>query len=401
MLSAIAAATIGMTNQAPIITSQPPNQTIFAGQNATFSVTATGTPAPVYQWLRNAQGISGATSPTYTRSNAQAGDAGTYTVTVSNSVGVVGSSNAVLTVQTNIVPPGSIIIDNTNSNFAITGTWTVGTSSADKYGSSYDFATTVTGNTTATATFTPNIITAGDYDVSVWYPEGSNRTTNAPWSIVGGNGTTNVNVNQQINGGQWLRIATNIVFNAGNGGYVRVANNAGPSVVVANAVQFSYSSLQPPFITVQPQSQSGRIGSAVTFSVRAAAYGASSFSYQWAFNGTNASGGTGMAYAVSNLQSSSAGSYSVTVSDPVGYVISLPAVLTVDAPVIFFNSISLLPNGQIHLQVEGDPVNIVLQTSTNLSNWVQFGSGSLSNGPADFYDTITNTTRFYRARTSP
>lgn len=35
---------------APIITAQPANQTTALGQDATFSITATGNPTPTYQW---------------------------------------------------------------------------------------------------------------------------------------------------------------------------------------------------------------------------------------------------------------------------------------------------------------------------------------------------------------
>ena len=44
-----AAATLTV-NVAPAITTQPANQTVNAGQTAAFSVVATGTPAPTYQW---------------------------------------------------------------------------------------------------------------------------------------------------------------------------------------------------------------------------------------------------------------------------------------------------------------------------------------------------------------
>jgi Immunoglobulin I-set domain len=51
---------------APLIISQPGNQTVTAGQTATFSVTATGTGPLTYQWYVNGVAISGATSSTYT-----------------------------------------------------------------------------------------------------------------------------------------------------------------------------------------------------------------------------------------------------------------------------------------------------------------------------------------------
>jgi hypothetical protein len=401
MLSAISSASIGSGNTAPFISTQPQGLTVFVGQNAVFTVSAGGYPSPTYQWKWNAQTIPGATSASYTRGPAQLVDAGTYTVVVSNSIGVVTSSNAVLAVSTNVVVPASIIIDNTSLGFTTTGSWIVGTSSADKYGASYDYATAVTGAATATATYTPTIVTGGNYDVFIWYPEGGNRSANAPWSVTAASGTVNTTVNQQATGGQWFKIASNVAFNNGTGGYVRVANNAGPTVVMADAVELVFSPVQPPYIAIQPQSQTGLINYPTTFAVQAGAYGTSALSYQWSFNGTNQSGATKSALTIASTQAASAGSYAVTVGDSVGNIASVPAVLTVRVPVITFSTIEILPGNHLHVQVSGDPVNVVLQSSPDMSNWSVFASGSLSNGPADFYDSITNSALFYRVHTAP
>jgi hypothetical protein len=63
----------GGTGTAPSITTQPQDQFVSAGQNATFTVAATGTPAPSYQWWVWVSGtwsiINGATNPTLTLTN--------------------------------------------------------------------------------------------------------------------------------------------------------------------------------------------------------------------------------------------------------------------------------------------------------------------------------------------
>jgi len=56
----------GSQSTAPAITSQPASQTVAPGQTAMFSVTATGTPPPTYQWQKNGANIAGATSASYT-----------------------------------------------------------------------------------------------------------------------------------------------------------------------------------------------------------------------------------------------------------------------------------------------------------------------------------------------
>ncbi len=90
----------------PIITTQPRSQSVTVGTTAQFSVTATGTPALTYQWRLNNGAIAGATSSTFTLSNAQFTDAGSYTVVVTNAAGSVTSLPATLTVNpTTTIPP--------------------------------------------------------------------------------------------------------------------------------------------------------------------------------------------------------------------------------------------------------------------------------------------------------
>ena len=85
---------------APSITTQPISQTVTAGQTATFTISATGNPAPAYQWRKNTVSIPDATNATYTITNAQPSDASAYTVIVSNTAGAVTSEPALLTVLT-------------------------------------------------------------------------------------------------------------------------------------------------------------------------------------------------------------------------------------------------------------------------------------------------------------
>ncbi len=232
----------------PGITNQPQSLSLIAGQNATFSVTAGGSSPLSYQWSFNGTSVGNATASSYTRANVQAADAGTYLVVVTNAFGAVTSSPATLAVsmtltaaattggtvsknpdQTSYSPNSTvvltattntgyaftgwsgdasgtanplsvqvttnkvitanfasivtdIILDNTNSAVTLNGVWTTGTYPGF-YGQDYRWASTLPSGT-SNAVYTPNISTPGYYDVFLWYVQGGNRSTIAPWSIV-------------------------------------------------------------------------------------------------------------------------------------------------------------------------------------------------------------------------
>jgi photosystem II stability/assembly factor-like uncharacterized protein len=81
----------------PSISNQPGSQTITAGQTLNLAVTATGTGTITYQWKRDGVNV-GTNSNLLTLSNIGAGDAGNYTVTVSDACGSATSSAAVIKV---------------------------------------------------------------------------------------------------------------------------------------------------------------------------------------------------------------------------------------------------------------------------------------------------------------
>jgi invasion protein IalB len=85
---------------APTITTQPADQSIRAGQTATFSVVASGTAPLSYQWQKNGTAIAGATAASYTTPAETPADNGaTFAVVVSNSTGNATSRSARLTVS--------------------------------------------------------------------------------------------------------------------------------------------------------------------------------------------------------------------------------------------------------------------------------------------------------------
>ncbi len=111
----------------PAITTSPQSQNVNAGQQATFTVIATGTAPLSYQWQSNGVNIGGATSSTYTTPVTTGNDDGTmYTVIVSNVVGSITSTAAMLSVNT----PPTINVSLENQTVAVgeTATFTVSVS---------------------------------------------------------------------------------------------------------------------------------------------------------------------------------------------------------------------------------------------------------------------------------
>jgi hypothetical protein len=82
----------------PAISTQPASQSVAAGGNVTFNVTASGTATLGYQWYFSSAAIGGANGSSYSLNNLTAGNAGDYYVVVTNNFGSVTSSVATLTV---------------------------------------------------------------------------------------------------------------------------------------------------------------------------------------------------------------------------------------------------------------------------------------------------------------
>ena len=84
---------------APTIVTQPAGAAVSAGQSVTLSVVAAGSGPLHYRWQLNGTTNVGTDSATFTIAAAQASDAGTYAVTVTNGSGSAPSNGAVVTVS--------------------------------------------------------------------------------------------------------------------------------------------------------------------------------------------------------------------------------------------------------------------------------------------------------------
>jgi len=88
----------------PTVTSQPVSKSVLTGQNATFSVSASGTAPLTFQWNKNNSPLSdvgvftGTGTSTLSLTSLTANEAGSYSVTVGNGSGSTNSNPATLTV---------------------------------------------------------------------------------------------------------------------------------------------------------------------------------------------------------------------------------------------------------------------------------------------------------------
>ena len=125
--STAATLTVNPAPVGPSITTSPTNQTVTAGQTATFTVVAAGTAPLSYQWQKNGVNIAGATAASYATPVTTTSDSGSrFAVVVSNTVSTVTSTAATLTVNPAPVGP-SITTSPTNQTVTAgqTATFTV------------------------------------------------------------------------------------------------------------------------------------------------------------------------------------------------------------------------------------------------------------------------------------
>jgi len=128
------------------------------------------------------------------------------------------------------------IADNPEASFI--GTWDTGTVTAGHWGGDYRYHRTGgTGANTATWTFAAG--ERGLYEVRTYYPEGSNRSDQARFTVAHAAGTALRTVNQRTGGGTWVSLGS-YWLEAGQS-YTVVLDDAEPAsyVVLADAVRWT------------------------------------------------------------------------------------------------------------------------------------------------------------------
>jgi uncharacterized repeat protein (TIGR01451 family) len=389
----------------PTVSTQPTNQVTNVGGSAAFSVAANGSSPLTYQWTFGGASVAGATAATLTLANVQTSQAGNYAAVISNMAGSVTSAVATLTV---LVPP-SVVAQPTNQTIVAGANATFRVSASGTAPLSYQWmanGATVAG-ATATSFVLNNVQTnqSGGYCVVITNSAGSitsllaNLTVLVPPSftlmptnqtvVLGSNVTFQAGASgsaplssQWFFGGSALPGTTSTTLALGN---VQTNQDGNYTVVVTNSAGAATSSvarltvLVPPFIIAQPTNQTVIAGGNVSFQVAAA--GSAPLGYQWWINGTNAVGGNANSLALTNVQASQAGGYSVVVTNVAGSVTSSVANLTIGMP----PAITQQPASQTVIQGGNAMLSVVASGDAPLTYQWRFKSIAISGGTGSSY----------------
>lgn len=101
----------------------------------------------------------------------------------------------------------------------------------------------------STATWTPSLPQSGVYEVYAVFRKGSDRTTSAPFTITHAEGSTVVSINMNGEFTVQEEYLGRFSFTAGTSGSVRLDNNGGSGVYIADAVRFTIAPDTPPEIS--------------------------------------------------------------------------------------------------------------------------------------------------------
>ena len=253
----------------PALAQQPQPQSVNVGQSAVLQVVAYATGPFSYQWRKDGAAISGATSATLSLSNVQSATVGSYSVMVTNNAGFVASNAVALSVN---VPPAILL--QPSSQGVTTG---------------------------AVATFT--VSASGTAPFSYQWRKDGIAVSGATNGILAVTGVSSTDV----------------------GSYSVTVTNAAGSIS-SNGATLTVNT--PPTISTHPISQTALPGATVTLSVVAG--GTAPLSYQWHRDGVTLGGATNATLTLSNVQSSDAGRYTVTVTNAAGSISSNGATLTIN-----------------------------------------------------------------------
>jgi PKD repeat protein len=349
----------------PGIAGQPGNQTVVAGQNASFSVAATNACGSGfgYQWWFGPSPLAGATNGSLVISNAQTANAGGYSVVVANFAGSITSSVALLTVVHPPIivsqPASEMVVLNSNATFTVVAAGDAPLNYQWRFGGA-----PIPGATANIFHTNAQCADAGSYDVVVTNASGSATSAVAALTVVAPLGIASQPASETVVAGQAATFSVTAT-NACGGGFAyqwrfggalitgatasiftptnaQCADAGAYDVIITNAASAATSTVAvltvvaPPVLVTQPTNLTVAIGDTALFFVAATNDCGGVLTYQWQFGGTNLLGSTNATLIIANAQPFNAGPYDVIVTNFAGSITSQVAVLTVgvSAPVM-------------------------------------------------------------------
>ncbi len=361
----------------PTVTANPAaNETVNAGNTATFTAAASGNPTPTVQWQVSSNGgatftaISGATSPTYSFTANSSENTYQYEAVFSNGIGTAATTTAsTLTVDYVKTEPASqtVVAGNTatltaassNPGGADTVQWKVSSDSGQTF-------TAISGATSPTYTFTATPSENGDQYEAVFsntagtltstpatltvnYPPTVTTNPTAQTADAGGtatftaaasgNPTPTVQWQVSTNGGQAftpISGATSATYSfraatAENGYlYEAVFSNG-----IGTAATTTAAALTVDYVTTQPTSQTLNVGQNASFTAGTVnPGGADTVQWQVSSDGgktfTAISGATSATYTFPTTSAQNSDQYEAVFKNAAGTLTSNPATLTLD-----------------------------------------------------------------------
>src|SRR5690554_2982837 len=367
--NATAALTVNERPKVSVESDNDPSNEVCLGGTMVLTATASDGVAPYgYQWYFEGNPISGATGVTYTISNAEAADAGAYSV-------VVSSSNAGVTCDSDPASLTVTVVEVTAAldgaaGYCFGGTETYTASGGDSYTFTlYDAGNNVIATQAASANdsyTTSAALAAGDYTLEVVvanalgcddvatlpftiYPEPAasisfsesvvceGDITNLEIELTAGSTPWSVTYNNGL-GDQTVNGITETTFSlefspAGDVTYTLVSITDANGCTATPGTTAEVTVNEVPTVTLLSDNDPSNLvclGNDMLLTATASG-GAGNYVYQWTHNGVVLPGVSGATYTISNAVADDAGEYSVVVTDTDnGYACeSAPASLTV------------------------------------------------------------------------
>ena len=323
---------------APVILVAPARQSVLGGNDVTFTVQVAGTAPFAYQWLYNGAPLPGATSPALSLTAVVPGQAGVYSVTISNAWGGASASAAL-----NVIVPGSGFVDHfdpdidwpqwsdfgglvlaTNYGGSVSGSnalWFGGDGSR--------FATTRAIDTSSGGVLR-FFLCISDGDHLFWEGADPEEGVVVECSTNAGAFWSTLAEFAPPANSQWALQQLPIPATAQLPEVLfrwRQLTNSGSCCDNWALDDVEVAPLPAgATITAQPASTNTLMGSPAAFRVIAA--GAAPLSYQWLFNGSPLAGATLPSYTIASTLAGQAGAYQVVVCNTFGCATSQVAVLT-------------------------------------------------------------------------